>query len=435
MKDQNCREDYSDIVNLGLLDDLADSIFLIDPETSDILYVNRAGYVSLGMTCDEVLYHSVMSLQEDVADLPHWSEIAQVISQSEQPFLFLGRHKRKDGSVFPVEVRTSNIRRGGKRFFLSIARDITCRVMIDEELKGHQHSLWYALNEATDGIWEWNIKSDQLYVSPKLKQMRGYGPQEPIADVNFWKEGIHPDDIEGVLALMEEHIKGNLDRYDARYRLKMRAGHYIWVHDRGKISEYGPGGEPLVAVGMVQNITEQVHLQQRLENQASTDELTGAYNRRVCQEVIGIKISESIKENHSFSVALIDIDQFKQINDEHGHTAGDLALKAFVNNINHLLSENESLYRWGGEEFLIVMPSKESKAGLETAEYLRKEIERHGISFSNNQTTNLTVSIGVATYPDNGLNTQQLVQNADVAMYKAKANGRNRVEVASKKKQ
>jgi len=433
MKLKKCHGNKNqNIVSHCLLDDLADAIYLIEPETSNVLYVNQTGCDSHGMTRDELLYQSVMSLQEDVINQPQWTEIAEVISQSEEPYLFLGRHKRKDGSVFPVEVRTSNIHRDGKHLFLSIARDITTRAMIDEELKGHQHSLWYALNDATDGIWEWNIQTDEIYVSPKLKQMRGYGPQEPISDVNFWKEGIHPDDIEQVFALLNAHLKGNVDKFEARYRLKTRAGHYIWVQDKGKVSEYGQNGEPLVAVGMVQNITEQVKQQQRLENQASTDELTGAFNRRVCRENIENRIIESEKECNEFSIALLDIDHFKLINDEFGHSAGDMVLKALVERIDRFLGKKGILYRWGGEEFLIFFPSLDSFEALNKLEFLREEIAKSTGVLPLSVDNELTVSVGIASYPLHGTTLGKLVQSADIAMYTAKAKGRNRIEISTK---
>ncbi|WCE31542.1 sensor domain-containing diguanylate cyclase [Vibrio sp. SCSIO 43137] len=417
-----------DILDACLLQNLPDAIFLIDPETSNILFVNKAGCESLKMEEEEVLNRSVLSLQEDVINLPQWSEISQVIKQAHQPYLFIGRHKRSDGSVFPVEVRTSYFNCTGEGYFLSVARDITSRVVIDNELKDHKHSLWYALNEATDGVWQWSIQSGELYVSPKLKQMRGFGPEEVVKDVSFWADAIHKDDAERVMANLNDHLAGNLDRYEAIYRLRNRAGHYIWVHDRGKVSEYKKDGTPLVAVGMVQNVTDQVKLQERLESQAATDELTGAFNRRVAKESIDEQLRTARLNGTGFAVLLLDIDYFKKVNDEHGHSAGDEVLKAFVNNIQKNLRADDLLFRWGGEEFLVMLPGLNEETAMVVAENLRQTINQNRIMLTENSCVCLTVSMGIALYPNHAATRQRLIQNADIAMYRAKTNGRNRIE-------
>ncbi|MDG3085771.1 diguanylate cyclase [Vibrio hannami] len=418
-----------DVVEGCLLHDLPDAIFLIDPESSHILYANKAAFESVGLTEKEILNQSVLSLQADVVNLPQWSEISKVISESEEPYVFLGRHKRRDGSVFPVEVRTSNLYKQGKHLFLSVARDITRRMILDEELDGHKHGLWYALNEATDGLWEWNIQSNELYVSPKLKQMRGFGPHEKVASVDFWTGAIHPEDKDRVLAIMDEHIKGKLERFEAIYRLKNRAGHYIWVHDTGKISEFDSQGNPTVAVGMVQNVTDQVKLRERLENQAARDELTAVFNRRVCKEVIEQQIVTSRIGGTSFAVFLVDIDHFKAVNDCYGHCSGDKVLRAFTDVVQTHLREEDVLFRWGGEEFVVLLPGLDKNSVTPAAENLRHCIENHPVVLSETETVGLTASIGVSIYPMHGADRQQLIQKADIAMYRAKNNGRNRTEI------
>lgn len=421
-----------DVVDSCLLQELPDAIFLIDPQSSNILYANRAAYESVGLSESEVLNQSVLSLQADVINLPQWSDISRVISDAKEPYIFLGRHKRKDGTTFPVEVRTSNLHKHGKHLFLSVARDITSRMIIDEELKGHKHSLWYALNEATDGLWEWKVQANELYVSPKLKQMRGYGPHEPVKSVDFWTDGIHPEDRERVLAIMDEHLRGKLERYEAIYRLKNRAGHYIWVHDRGKVSEIDPQGQPMVAVGMVQNVTEQVKLQERLESQAARDELTGIFNRRVCKEVIEQQILTSRINGNSFAVFLIDLDDFKNVNDQYGHGAGDMALRAFTDVVQKHLRDQDVLFRWGGEEFVVLLPDLEQEKATCVAEHLCKCIEAHPVTLSDTESVSMTASVGVSVYPQHGTDRKTLIQRADIAMYRAKTNGRNRAELFTK---
>lgn len=424
-----CNPTSQDLTLMFLLQELPDAVYLLDPDSSNILYANKMAYESVGLSEDEVINHSVLSLQDSVINQPHWSEIAQVIAQSKEPYVFLGKHKRKDGSCFPVEVRTSNMHHNGQHFFLSVARDITYRHMVDKEMEAHKHGLWYALNEASDGLWEWNIEQDSLYVSIKLKEMRGYGPEEDATTVGFWIDGIHPDDKNRVLAVMDEHLKGRTDKFEAKYRLRNRAGHFIWVNDRGKVSKRDADGNPAVVAGMVQNVTDQVVLQERLENQAARDELTGAFNRRVCNEIIDQQIITSRINGESFAVVFIDIDYFKNINDQYGHRVGDVVLKAFVNKVEDRLRENDILFRWGGEEFLLLLPQLEASKQFSVAEKICKTIEENRIALVDGTEISLTVSMGVSSYPEHGSTRNELIEKADIAMYRAKANGRNRVEL------
>lgn len=427
--DKSCPSISHSSLPTCLLQELPDAVFLIDPKSSNILYANKMAYESLELTEKEVVNHSVMSLQKAVINQPQWCEIASVITESKEPYIFIGRHQRKNGSCFPVEVRTSNLYHEGEHFFLSVARDVTFRQVIDEEMEAHKHSLWYALNEASDGVWEWNIEQDSLYVSPKLKQMRGYGPEEDASSVDFWMNGIHPDDKQRVLAVMQEHLQGRTDKFEAKYRLRNRAGHFIWVNDKGKISKRDAEGNPAIIAGMVHNITDQIALQERLENQAARDELTGAFNRRVCREILEQHIASSHINGKSFAVVLIDIDYFKLINDQYGHPAGDVVLKAFVKKIEENLRERDILFRWGGEEFLMLLPCLKESKQYKVANKIRKIIEDNRIILADKKEISMTISMGVSCYPRHGSTISELIEKADMAMYRAKANGRNRVEL------
>jgi PAS domain S-box-containing protein len=219
-----------------LFDELADAVYLLDPATSQVLWANRAAWAGLGLTRQEVLGHSVLSLQKDVQGMPQWSEIAQVI-RSQAPYVFVGRHRHRDGREVPVEVVTTAFEEDGREYFLSVARDISRRVALDEDLRRHQPALWFALNEATDGLWDWDLANNTLFFSPQLKRMLGYGPDEMAPVIDTWVNNLHPDDAPRVRRILQEHLAGRRVRYLAEYRLRNRNGHYIWVRDQGCVSE------------------------------------------------------------------------------------------------------------------------------------------------------------------------------------------------------
>ena len=132
---------------LTLFEHLADAVYLLDPETSRIVWGNRASWESLGLAAHEVLDHSVLSLQMDVTGAPQWSEIAAVI-RSVPCYTFVGRHRHAAGHEVAVEVNTTRFVDQGREYFLSVARDVSRRVALESELKTREKQLWFALNEA-----------------------------------------------------------------------------------------------------------------------------------------------------------------------------------------------------------------------------------------------------------------------------------------------
>ena len=241
---------------LLLFEHLADAVYLLDPQTSHIIWGNRAAWESLGLARDEVLDHSVLSLQMDVTGAPQWSEIAAVI-RSAPCYTFVGRHRHAAGHEVAVEVNTTRFFDQGREYFLSVARDITRRMAFEGDLKKRENQLWFALNEAMDGLWDWDVASGAVYFSPQLKRMLGYGPDEMAPDLGTWSRNIHPDDAARVQHLLGAHLQGRRARYEAEYRLRTRNGQYLWVQDRGRVCERDAEGRPTRVVGMVQNVTQE----------------------------------------------------------------------------------------------------------------------------------------------------------------------------------
>ena len=248
----------------ALFEHLADAVYLLDPDTSNIVWGNRAAWESLGLSPEQVLNHSVLSLQMDVTGAPQWSEIAAVI-RSRDCFTFVGRHRHALGHEVPVEVNTTHFQHDGQAYFLSVARDITRRLALESDLKKRENQLWFALNEATDGLWDWDVATSEVFFSPQLKRMLGYGPDELSPDLSSWSSNIHPDDSAVVMAVLTDHLQGRRARYEAEYRLRNRNGDFRWVHDRGRVCERDAHGAPTRLVGMVQDITSRKLAEAELE--------------------------------------------------------------------------------------------------------------------------------------------------------------------------
>ncbi len=169
-----------------------------------------------------------------------------------------------------------------------------------------------------------------------------------------------------------------------------------------------------------------------LQEISITDSLTGLYNRRYMMETLSNEVSRADRMAHKFSVLMIDIDHFKQYNDAYGHLAGDDLLIKIAGLFKESIRDMDLAARYGGEEFLIILPEHGPDAARAVAERIRERVETETRD-KNDETEAVTVSIGVAAFPDNGMTPTALIENADVALYRGKESGRNRVIVSDTK--
>ncbi len=412
----------------AVLNAVPDSLFLLDPDTSSILYCNRAAHEELGYAPEDLLGHSVLSLQKDVTGLPQWSQIAEVIRQA-SPYVFVGRHRHRDGHEISVEVHTNTFEFDGHMYFLSSARNIGNRTLLDNDTLTRDAHLLFALNEASDGMWDWHIPTGNVYFSPQLKRMLGYGPHELSPTVESWTANVHPDDQIRVFQVMDQHLKGERERYEAQYRLRNRNGHYLWVNDRGRVCERDAQQAPTRVVGMVQNITDQKMLELELMQQASHDSLTGLRNRREAEQALVAQLSTCQRLDVPLGVCLFDLDHFKQINDVHGHLVGDRVLVRVAQHLSQSLRGSDALFRWGGEEFLLLVPGLGVGDMLQLGQKLCAEFA--SLSWEDLPGIGpVTASFGMAVMPEHGSTPAELLLAADTALYSAKAAGRHCVRMA-----
>ena len=411
--------------SLALFEAMADAVYLIDPADSRILWGNRSAWAMLGLAPEDVIQHSVLSLQKDVTGLPQWSEIAAAIRAATPGFTFVGRHRHAAGHEVAVEVNTSVLQADGREYFLSVARDISRRLALEGELRSREQQLWFALNEAADGLWDWNIASGELFFSPQLKRMLGYGPDEMAPVLATWRDNIHPEDAPRVAALLQQHLDDRLVRFEAEYRLRNRNGVYLWVHDIGRVCDRDGEGRPSRAVGMVQDITERKQLEERLRSLASKDPLTGLPNRRHGMAYLEAELARAQRQAQSVGLAMIDVDHFKAVNDVHGHDVGDHVLCRVAAALASAGRASDMVCRWGGEEFVIIAPDTELAQMATVAEKARLAVREAFAADTGLQP--VTISVGVSAAQGTAAVAKRLIADADLALYEAKKSGRDRV--------
>jgi diguanylate cyclase (GGDEF)-like protein/PAS domain S-box-containing protein len=268
---------------------------------------------------------------------------------------------------------------------------------------------------APDGSW--------LECNDKVCDIVGY-PREELLGLTF-QDITHPDDLEKDLGLVGEMLEGRRQTYSMEKRYYRKSGEIIWINlTVGLVRDYE--GQPLYFISVIDDIDDKKRAEAQLKYMASHDSLTGLSNRRTVENTLEIEIARALRYERELAVVMIDIDHFKRVNDEFGHDIGDLALKALASHFHTILRTSDSAARFGGEEFLLVLPETDHSRALEISERLRKLVESKTINHDRGAIS-ITVSMGVASLRTHGEHPRQLITSADDAMYRAKATGRNQV--------
>ena len=279
------------------------------------------------------------------------------------------------------------------------------------------------------GNWNWMVQSNQLVFNEKKVTNLGYDSNEIPSNVGFefFTTKLHPDDYERVMDNMRNHLMNFSDAYEVEYRIRNKDGNYVWYYDRGKVTRRNENGEAIVVSGIVFDISKNKIMEnelketnEKLQELAITDELTSVFNKRGMLEKLNNEIQRYNRTKVCFSLIMIDIDHFKLINDNFGHNVGDIVLKKVVEIIMKRIRKTDILSRWGGDEFIILLPDTKISNAAILAEDIRVELNNISIL----DIGKVTASIGVANYC-NSDSIDTTIKKVDDLMYKAKSEGRN----------
>ncbi|MCM2395436.1 EAL domain-containing protein [Rhizobium sp. S95] len=284
-----------------------------------------------------------------------------------------------------------------------------------------------ALTGSGDTVWDWDVARDRVVTSPDISIRLGLSPGTMHGPARNWLPRLHPDDrdrFRATLDVLLEHRKGRLNH---EFRIRAEDGHFHWLKIRAR-PVLGSNGEVIRCVGTIIDVTEQKNSVDRLLADAMHDNLTGLPNREVfldrLQSVLALANgSEALRP----TVMSIDIDRYKQVNDSLGISAGDNILIALTRRLRRLLKPQDTLARLSGDEFGLILVSERDPAKVaDFADAVSKAI-MVPINFANREII-LTASIGLVSWVDQQESATGLLSDAELAMYRAKRAGGNRVE-------
>lgn len=298
----------------------------------------------------------------------------------------------------------------------------------------------FAIEGTGDGLWDWDIPNNTVYFSKTWKTMLGYSEGDISNNLSEWERLVHPDDLHDTMIAVQEHLDGKTPAYINEHRLLCKNGSYKWILDRGLVVNRDEQGKPLRAIGTHTDITERKQMEEFIRQQALYDPLTKLPNRRLLVDRLELAMSTSKRTGNHGALLFLDLDNFKPLNDTHGHEAGDLLLIEVANRIRRCLRETDTVARLGGDEFVIVLAQLDidkniSKQQAEMlAEKIRTELAKtYALELKGENGKvfiiehHCTASIGVTLFIDERSFINDILKNADDAMYQAKNAGRNRV--------
>ncbi|VVM58820.1 hypothetical protein PS662_01200 [Pseudomonas fluorescens] len=308
------------------------------------------------------------------------------------------------------------------------------------------------LELVSDGIWDWNANTGFVYRNPGWYEMLGYTPHSLDNTVFTWESVIHPDDYPRVMAVFDDYLNQRAPGYQAEYRCRTQDGGYTWIEDRGYVLARNADGSVARMVGAHRSIDDKKRLFETLElrnqsleaiveertrelsrvNQqlqiqleenrklAETDALTAIANRYRLSKALPQACERAQRFREPLSLIAMDIDDFKNINDHYGHALGDAALVRVVESVRRCVRDGDLLARWGGDEFVMLLPN----TPLADARILAQKIRDSLASVPPVGDFRLTLSFGVVQRFEEEQQTG-LLARADQALYRSKVAGKN----------
>lgn len=417
-----------------ILDNTWDVIFQVDLE-GNFIFGNRSSERVTGYSLKELINMNVKDILASECMEEVQERLRSRRRQEDLPSPFEIEIIHKEGHRVPAELFTRAVVKSGKVVASQgIAKDITERRKAQEALKESEERYRALFERSMDWIFLHDFQGNFLDANVAALEGLGYKRDE-IKDLNFISL-LSSDQLPQAYEVLEELKKKGYQKEPTRFKLKRRDG--TLVHVETKSSVIYRNGKPYAAQGMARDITEQIKMEEKIKEankklkvQAMTDSLTSLLNHGAVRERLHEELERASREDKPLTVIIADLDDFKKANDEYGHMVGDAILKETAQRIKNSCRPYDVVGRYGGEEFLVLMPHTDKDQGKKVGERIRKKIAENRFH-TDKKSIILTLSLGVATFRADTLEKdgESLIRKADQALYEAKRRGKNRVIVS-----
>jgi len=347
-----------------------------------------------------------------------------------RPFRLEYRFLRPEGTIVWVIGQSDSYwsEIGDVLGYIGTVTDITDRKIAEEKLTNKEEQLRFVLEGSELGFWDWDIVTGTVERNERWAVMLGYTFEEINNTTQQWTDFIHPDDRANSWRSINNVLEGRSTAHKYEYRMLHKDGSIRWILDQAKVMMRDEHGIAIRMSGTHTDITERKGFEVELQRQAHMDFLTELNSRGHFMSQAELELTRAIRYDNPLSLLIMDIDFFKQINDTHGHKAGDTVLIKLAEACRQILREVDIIGRVGGEEFAILLPETDMIEAFEVAERLRTALADSKIPLSEGGVPlQFTVSIGLTSLSSKEDTIGMLLNLADMALYEAKNSGRNKV--------
>jgi len=331
------------------------------------------------------------------------------------------------------ELALKTVRNGAQDYLLKT--EVDCRLLgrairyaierkqIKEALKESEERYMLAMQGSNDGLWDWNLQTNAVYYSPRWAEILLNPIEEIGSSIDEWKNRIHPDDREIAQATLENHLAGLTDHFESEHRIKREDGSYVWVLIRG-MAIRDQAGKSYRMAGSLTDISIKKQIEEKLYFDAFHDDLTKLPNRALFLDRLMHAIERSKRFPQSrFAVLFFDLDRFKLINDCLGHTYGDQLLAKVADTLQTSLRACDSAARLSGDEFAILLEDIQVISdAVQIAERIQQALQSP-IQVNGHKIV-VSASIGIVMSDPRYSIPEDILRDADIAMYHAKLHGK-----------
>jgi diguanylate cyclase (GGDEF)-like protein/PAS domain S-box-containing protein len=404
----------------AIVEQAAEGILLAEIETGAIIEANAALVQLCGYSMEELF---ALTLEKLFPSPEEAAIFTEAVHEESCSATCESRLRRSDGAMIAVEIHVSRIIYDGTPILCVIVENITERKRSQEALRQSEERYALVSRAANDGLWDWDLATEKVYYSSRWKSMLGYEDHEIGENLDAWLSRVHPNDAKQLQAKIHTHLQQADSHFEQEYRMLHKNGDYRWMLTRG-LAVKDESGIICRMAGSQSDITLRKQVEDQLRHDALHDGLTGLANRELFMDRLERAILRSKQhETYRFAVLFLDLDRFKVVNDGLGHDFGDRMLIQVAEKLQRCLGPDDTLARWGGDEFTLLMEYIESEGDAirlanKIHESLRTPMEITGIEVTT------STSIGIALSSPDYDRADDLLRDADTTMYRAKAEGR-----------
>jgi diguanylate cyclase (GGDEF)-like protein/PAS domain S-box-containing protein len=401
------------------------AMWVHDVDTLRILAVNDSAVRQYGWTRAQLLSMTVLDVLPPDDHPAYLEELLAGHPAGSGNGPTRRHHRTRDGVLLTVEVQTSPVVFEGRHGMLLVARDVTEHDALRAALETTGDQLREAQAVAKVGLWAWDIPTSQVRWSEELYRIFDVSPQAFPGTFEGYLAAVHPEDRALVTASIDKCLR-TLEPFEFAHRCVLPSGAIRWLQCRGRVRTVD--GRPVRMTGAAQDVTSQRAAAEALSQLALHDPLTSLPNRSLFMDRLGQALHRLERRDRVLAVLFVDLDRFKAINDRFGHAAGDETLRAVSSRLREVLRPHDTVARLGGDEFVVLCEDLEDdKAAVRVAERVLVALERP--IQCGDQTVVSSASIGIALTRRSDTTPDALLRDADMAMYRAKETGRNRIEL------